>query len=116
MLSYYIAALILAPLSLAINADLAPKATTKAPPTAVQTTVQTAFTTRITTITITTTIIKPTASISCGYKYCDELGTSWCFYYAEPTTYDPSRGPLPGVTRTPIGTCGTKPPEPISTP
>lgn len=50
---------------------------------------------------------KPTTSIKCDYAYCAE-GTSWCFYFAGFTTYDTSRGPLPGETRTSLGPCGTK--------
>lgn len=48
----------------------------------------------------------PTTSIHCDYEYCDS-GISWCFYFAGFQTFDPSRGPLPGETRTSIGPCAT---------
>jgi hypothetical protein len=47
---------------------------------------------------------KPTHSVSCSYEYCDGT-SSWCYYWAGITAYDPSRGPIPGVTRSPLGSC-----------
>ncbi|KAL2213582.1 hypothetical protein CC79DRAFT_1362391 [Sarocladium strictum] len=45
------------------------------------------------------------SSISCDNRYCDG-STSWCFYWAGITTYDPTLGPLPGETRRSLGRCG----------
>ncbi|PHH63029.1 hypothetical protein CDD81_6360 [Ophiocordyceps australis] len=49
----------------------------------------------------------------CDYAYCDG-SSSWCFYWAGVTGYDPSRGPVPGEVRTLIGTCGSSPSPPAS--
>ncbi|RDA92215.1 hypothetical protein CP533_5711 [Ophiocordyceps camponoti-saundersi (nom. inval.)] len=55
---------------------------------------------------------------ACDYSYCDG-SSSWCFYWAGITSYDVSRGPVPGETRVPIGPCGaaasTLTPRPVST-
>lgn len=47
---------------------------------------------------------EPEPTIDCHYRYC-ESSTSWCFYWAGVTGYDISLGPIPGETRTSIGTC-----------
>lgn len=47
---------------------------------------------------------EPEPSIDCHYRYC-ESSTSWCFYWGGVTGYDVSRGPIPGETRTSLGTC-----------
>ncbi|KAH6888698.1 hypothetical protein B0T10DRAFT_59870 [Thelonectria olida] len=47
-----------------------------------------------------------TSSRHCDYAYCDTEGTSWCFFFVPFTTLDPTKGPLPGETRTSIGLCG----------
>lgn len=47
---------------------------------------------------------EPDPSIDCHYRYC-ESSTSWCFYWGGVTGYDVSRGPIPGETRTSLGTC-----------
>lgn len=49
--------------------------------------------------------VKSGSSVSCNYRYCDG-STSWCFYWAGVTSYDVSLGPVPGETRTEIGSCG----------
>ena len=46
--------------------------------------------------------------IACDYAYCDGT-SSWCFYWAGVTGYDPQRGPIPGETRTNIGPCSVTP-------
>ncbi|KAG5969763.1 hypothetical protein E4U58_001089 [Claviceps cyperi] len=43
---------------------------------------------------------------SCDYAFCDERGTSWCFYWHGVTAYDVSRGASPAETKVPIGPCG----------
>ncbi|PFH54898.1 hypothetical protein XA68_12498 [Ophiocordyceps unilateralis] len=70
------------------------------------------------TTTTLTTMTSPTESASsttappvislpsaCDYSYCDG-SSSWCFYWAGITSYDISRGPVPGETRVPLGPCG----------
>lgn len=46
--------------------------------------------------------------IACDYAYCDGT-SSWCFYWAGVTAYDPQRGPVPGETITNIGPCSATP-------
>ncbi|KAG6036704.1 hypothetical protein E4U40_000364 [Claviceps sp. LM458 group G5] len=43
---------------------------------------------------------------SCDYAFCDERGTSWCFYWHGVTAYDVSRGASPAETKVPMGLCG----------
>ncbi|KAG6142411.1 hypothetical protein E4U38_005468 [Claviceps purpurea] len=43
---------------------------------------------------------------SCDYAFCDERGTSWCFYWHGVTAYDVSRGASPAETKVPLGLCG----------
>ncbi|RDA86754.1 hypothetical protein CP532_4208 [Ophiocordyceps camponoti-leonardi (nom. inval.)] len=43
--------------------------------------------------------------LTCDYSYCDG-SSSWCFYWAGITSYDVSRGPVPGETRVGLGPCG----------
>lgn len=50
----------------------------------------------------------PTPSVDCKYKYCDS-NTQYCMYWAGVTGYDPSLGPIPGMTRTSLGACQTPP-------
>ncbi|ODA82868.1 hypothetical protein RJ55_01377 [Drechmeria coniospora] len=52
-----------------------------------------------------------TLPIACDYSYCDG-STSWCFYWAGVTSYDPFRGPVPGETRVELGPCTVPPPPP----
>ncbi|KAI1096561.1 hypothetical protein F5B19DRAFT_488517 [Rostrohypoxylon terebratum] len=42
----------------------------------------------------------------CEYSFCDQ-GTDVCFYWAGVTSWDVSRGPLPGVIPTMLGPCET---------
>ncbi|KAK2009802.1 hypothetical protein LZ32DRAFT_608094 [Colletotrichum eremochloae] len=44
------------------------------------------------------------ASIDCMYKYCDDR-TQYCMYWAGVTGWNPSLGPVPGMTRTTLGVC-----------
>ncbi|KAK1599071.1 uncharacterized protein LY79DRAFT_575625 [Colletotrichum navitas] len=44
------------------------------------------------------------ASIDCKYKYCDDQ-TQYCMYWAGVTGWNPSLGPVPGMTRTALGAC-----------
>ncbi|KAK2024847.1 hypothetical protein LX32DRAFT_704544 [Colletotrichum zoysiae] len=44
------------------------------------------------------------ASIDCKYKYCDGQ-TQYCMYWAGVTGWNPSLGPVPGMTRTTLGAC-----------
>ena len=55
-------------------------------------------------------VVTPSVSmpIACDYAYCDGT-SSWCFYWAGVTAYDPQRGPIPGETRTNIGPCSVTP-------
>lgn len=48
--------------------------------------------------------LAPTPSVNCEYKYCDS-NTQYCMYWAGVTGYDPSLGPIPGMTRTSLGAC-----------
>ncbi|RCI10314.1 hypothetical protein L249_8441 [Ophiocordyceps polyrhachis-furcata BCC 54312] len=66
------------------------------------------------TVTPTTTSSPPAATttrppvslpLTCDYSYCDG-SSSWCFYWAGITSYDVSRGPVPGETRVGLGPCG----------
>ena len=50
------------------------------------------------------------SSVACDYEYCDGI-SSWCFYWAGVTGYDPLQGPLPGETRSPLGLCNTAVPS-----
>ncbi|KAK1981350.1 hypothetical protein LZ30DRAFT_689247 [Colletotrichum cereale] len=43
-------------------------------------------------------------SIDCKYKYCDDH-TQYCMYWAGVTGWNPSLGPVPGMTRTGLGVC-----------
>lgn len=52
-----------------------------------------------------TTTGTPLAAPDCDYRYCDGQ-TSWCFYWAGVTGWDPSLGPVPGEVRTSVGLCG----------
>jgi hypothetical protein len=45
-----------------------------------------------------------TESVECHYKYCDN-GTEWCVYWGGVTGWDPSKGPVPGMTRTSLSGC-----------
>ncbi|KAG5925580.1 hypothetical protein E4U42_004159 [Claviceps africana] len=54
----------------------------------------------------TTPAVTPAPRPTCDYAFCDENGSSWCFYWRGVTTWDASRGVLPGETRVPLGTCG----------
>ncbi|KAJ6446323.1 multidrug resistance protein 1 [Purpureocillium lavendulum] len=51
--------------------------------------------------------VTPTVSlpVACDYTYCDG-SSSWCFYWGGVTSYDMSRGPVPGETRIKLGPCG----------
>lgn len=53
----------------------------------------------------------PTHTLNCDYEYCDG-STSWCFYWAGISSYDPTLGPLPGESRTSVGTCAYPPKTP----
>ncbi|GKT53848.1 hypothetical protein ColTof4_06011 [Colletotrichum tofieldiae] len=44
------------------------------------------------------------ASIDCKYKYCNS-NTQYCMYWAGVTGWDPSLGPIPGMTHTSLGVC-----------
>ncbi|KAK2000021.1 hypothetical protein LX36DRAFT_689689 [Colletotrichum falcatum] len=44
------------------------------------------------------------ASIDCKYTYCDDR-TLYCMYWAGVTGWNPSLGPVPGMTRTTLGAC-----------
>ncbi|KAK2064275.1 hypothetical protein LY76DRAFT_657142 [Colletotrichum caudatum] len=44
------------------------------------------------------------ASIDCKYKYCDDQ-IQYCMYWAGVTGWNPSLGPVPGMTRTTLGAC-----------
>ncbi|EFQ24995.1 hypothetical protein CGRA01v4_06715 [Colletotrichum graminicola] len=44
------------------------------------------------------------ASIDCKYKYCDGQ-TQYCMYWAGVTGWNPSLGPVPGMTRTALSGC-----------
>ncbi|KAM0559659.1 hypothetical protein ACHAPJ_004183 [Fusarium lateritium] len=55
-----------------------------------------------------TTTSAPTQTFDCDYEYCDEKSVSWCFHFVPFTAIDPTKGPLPGETRTSIGVCGAK--------
>ncbi|KAK1637293.1 hypothetical protein BDP81DRAFT_393966 [Colletotrichum phormii] len=50
----------------------------------------------------------PTPSVDCKYKYCDR-NTQYCMYWAGVTGWDPSLGPIPGMTRTSLGACQAPP-------
>ncbi|KZL85604.1 hypothetical protein CI238_05464 [Colletotrichum incanum] len=44
------------------------------------------------------------ASIDCKYKYCNS-NTQYCIHWAGVTGWDPSLGPIPGMTQTSLGVC-----------
>ncbi|GKT46670.1 uncharacterized protein ColSpa_06851 [Colletotrichum spaethianum] len=44
------------------------------------------------------------ASVDCKYKYCNS-NTQYCTYWAGITGWDPSLGPIPGMTHTSLGSC-----------
>lgn len=46
----------------------------------------------------------PTSSVDCDYKYCQN-NSQYCMYWAGVTGFDISLGPIPGMTRTSLGTC-----------
>ncbi|KAL0930981.1 uncharacterized protein CTRU02_213716 [Colletotrichum truncatum] len=46
----------------------------------------------------------PTSTISCSHKYCDN-SIQYCMYWAGVTGFDISLGPIPGMTRTSLGSC-----------
>ncbi|OHE95470.1 hypothetical protein CORC01_09203 [Colletotrichum orchidophilum] len=48
------------------------------------------------------------SSVDCKYKYCDS-STQYCMYWAGVTGWDPSLGPIPGMTRTSLGACQAPP-------
>ncbi|KAK1727949.1 hypothetical protein CaCOL14_009953 [Colletotrichum acutatum] len=50
----------------------------------------------------------PAPSVDCKYKYCDSR-IQYCMYWAGVTGYDPSLGPIPGMTRTSLGACQAPP-------
>ncbi|KAF6839796.1 hypothetical protein CPLU01_01668 [Colletotrichum plurivorum] len=50
----------------------------------------------------------PTSSIDCDYKYCQN-NNQYCMYWAGVTGFDISLGPIPGMTRTSLGTCEAPP-------
>ncbi|KAI1376778.1 hypothetical protein F4677DRAFT_73688 [Hypoxylon crocopeplum] len=54
----------------------------------------------------TTTTTDSTSSFTprCDYRYCDN-GRDVCFYWAGYTSWDVSRGPIPGEVPTILGTC-----------
>lgn len=62
---------------------------------------------------------EPTTSLNCHYEFCDG-STSWCWYWAGVSSYDPTLGPLPGERRTSVGSCQysskTLPPPPAPEP
>ncbi|KAH7329258.1 hypothetical protein B0I35DRAFT_473872 [Stachybotrys elegans] len=60
-----------------------------------------------------TTATAYTVTAACGNEICDGT-TSWCFYWAGVTGYDRSLGPIPGVTRRPLGPCGPDAPQPTA--
>ncbi|KAI1417726.1 hypothetical protein F5Y13DRAFT_185058 [Hypoxylon sp. FL1857] len=43
----------------------------------------------------------------CDYSYCNTLGSNVCFYWAGYTSWDVSRGPIPGEIPTVLGPCST---------
>ncbi|KAI1143984.1 hypothetical protein F5Y05DRAFT_13294 [Hypoxylon sp. FL0543] len=52
----------------------------------------------------------PTSTFTgyCDYSYCNELGSNVCFYWAGYTSWDVSRGPIPGEIPTVLGPCSTE--------
>ncbi|KAI0146024.1 hypothetical protein F4776DRAFT_660895 [Hypoxylon sp. NC0597] len=49
-----------------------------------------------------------TSTLHCDYSYCNSLGSNVCFYWAGYTSWDVSRGPIPGETPTILGPCSTE--------
>ncbi|KAG5993435.1 hypothetical protein E4U43_003494 [Claviceps pusilla] len=47
----------------------------------------------------------PGCRAACDYAFCDENGTSWCFYWYGVTGWDVSGGVHPAETRVPLGEC-----------
>ncbi|KAI0841660.1 hypothetical protein F5Y06DRAFT_196161 [Hypoxylon sp. FL0890] len=43
----------------------------------------------------------------CDYSFCNSLGSDVCFYWAGYTSWDVSRGPIPGEIPTVLGPCST---------
>lgn len=70
------------------------------------TTTKTKTKTKHTTTTTSSTSAPAHPARHCDYAYCDEVGTSWCFFFVPFTTIDPTKGPMPGETRSKIGPCG----------
>ncbi|KAK6207442.1 hypothetical protein QIS74_12523 [Colletotrichum tabaci] len=58
-------------------------------------------------ITTTSTFASTATTIDCKYKYCNN-NTQYCMYWAGVTGWDPSLGPIPGMTGTSLGACQTK--------
>ncbi|CCF39768.1 hypothetical protein CH063_10509 [Colletotrichum higginsianum] len=58
-------------------------------------------------ITTTSTSASTATTIDCKYKYCNN-NTQYCMYWAGVTGWDPSLGPIPGMTGTSLGACQTK--------
>ncbi|OTB06819.1 hypothetical protein M426DRAFT_20570 [Hypoxylon sp. CI-4A] len=46
----------------------------------------------------------PGFTVHCDYSYCNS-GTNVCFYWAGYTSWDVSRGPIPGEVPTMLGPC-----------
>ncbi|OTA66561.1 hypothetical protein K449DRAFT_234061 [Hypoxylon sp. EC38] len=72
-------------------------------------------TTTFDSLTSTTTTSSPpysidsaTTTLHCDYSYCNSLGSNVCFYWAGYTSWDVSRGPIPGETPTILGPCSTE--------
>ncbi|OTA93080.1 hypothetical protein M434DRAFT_395954 [Hypoxylon sp. CO27-5] len=49
-----------------------------------------------------------TTTLHCDYSYCNSLGSNVCFYWAGYTSWDVSRGPIPGEKPTILGPCSTE--------
>ncbi|KAI5868141.1 hypothetical protein GGS23DRAFT_13746 [Durotheca rogersii] len=49
----------------------------------------------------------PSFSRHCDYRFCTE-GKDICFYWAGYTSWDVSRGPIPGEIPTVLGPCSTR--------
>ncbi|KAG6008599.1 hypothetical protein E4U21_004239 [Claviceps maximensis] len=47
----------------------------------------------------------PGCEAICDNAFCDENGTSWCFYWEGVVTWDVSQGVSPAETRVPLGPC-----------
>ncbi|KFH47958.1 hypothetical protein ACRE_012550 [Hapsidospora chrysogenum ATCC 11550] len=57
----------------------------------------------------------PAGPLACDLNFCDGK-TSWCFYWAGVTSWDPTHGPIPGESLTAIGPCTLNFGPPIPTP